>query len=253
VQLNALVVEDDASSLELICEALHGSGITAVGTRSPLHATDLVDRRRFDGIFLDLAMPGLNGSALARRIRRSTHNATTPIVVVGEPERPGPHTIKDAFAAGAQFYLAKPLDRSKLERLVHSTQGSLVRERLRRHSVELRTEVSCRTGAGECSGVSVEISEKGLVFQFDGALHSSDYVRLSFRLPRSERPIEATGTIQRVMRESGRQRAICRFDSMNAASSRALHEFLVSSAEIEESRPQAGRGPTVAANWLGLH
>ena len=142
MELNALVVEDDASSLDLIWEALQGAGISALGTRSPLHAMDLLDRRRFDGIFLDLAMPGLSGAALSRQIRRSTRNATTPIIVVGEQDRPGPNIIKEAFAAGAQFYLAKPLDRTKLIHLVNSTQGSPMRERQRNHTVEVRTAVS---------------------------------------------------------------------------------------------------------------
>src|SRR5580658_569060 len=174
MQLNALVIEDNASSLELICEALHGAGIATMGTRSPLHASDLLDRRRFDGIFLDLSMPGLDGAAMSRRIRKSTRNATTPIVVVGEEDRAGTHHVKDAFAAGAQFYLHKPLDRAKVIRLVHSTQGSLLRERMRHHTVEFRTEVIARSGSGECSGASLEIGEGGMLFQFEGTLHTSD-------------------------------------------------------------------------------
>jgi CheY-like chemotaxis protein len=229
MQLNALVIEDNVASLELICEALHGAGIATMGTRSPLHASDLLDRRRFDGIFLDLSMPGLDGAAMSRRIRKSTRNATTPIVVVGEEDRAGTHHVKDAFAAGAQFYLHKPLDRTKLMRLVHSTQGSLLRERMRHHIVALRTEVNCRSGSGECTGVGLEIGEAGIIFQFEGTLHTSDLVRLSFHLPKSLRAVEARATVTRVIRESSQQRAICRFDHLSSATLQALHEFLASS------------------------
>ena len=263
MHLNALVIEDNASSLELICEALNGSGIAALGTRSPLHASDLLDRRKFDGIFLDLGMPGLDGAAMSRRIRRSARNATTPIVVVGEQDRPGPNTIKAAFAAGAQFYLPKPLDRAKLVRLVHSTQGSMVREHFRNHTVDFRTAVSCRSASGECSGVSVQISETGMVFQFDGTLHTGEFVRLSLRLPKAERPVEATSTVVRVMRDSGQQRAACRFDNLNPASLQALHEFMVSSEGTGESKalaldgadeslPRWGRSPMPTPDSLGL-
>jgi CheY-like chemotaxis protein len=229
MELNALVVEDNASSLELICEALKGAGIAALGTRSPLHASDLLDRREFNGIFLDLAMPGLNCAALSRRIRQSARNATTPIIVVGEQNRPGPNTIKAAFAAGAQFYLPKPLDRAKLVHLVNTAHGSMLRERRRNHTVEVRTEVSCRSGSGECSGVSTQIGETGMVFRFEGKLRTGEFVRLSFHLPTTERTFEATGTILRVMRESGQQRAACRFDNLNSASLQVLHNFVTSS------------------------
>lgn len=246
MQLHVLVIEDNVSSLELICEALHGAGIATLGTRSPLHASDLVDRRKFDGIFLDLSMPGLDGAAMSRRIRRSTRNSTTPIIVVGDQTHPGPNTIKNAFAAGAQFYLPKPLDRAKLVRLVNSTQGSLVRERLRNHTVELSTAVSCRSSSGECSGVISQISEQGMVFQFEGKLHVGDLVRLSFRLPKVERPVEATATILRVMRDSG-QSAGCRFDSLSSAGRQALHHFVASSAATGENLPGWGRRSSAIA------
>jgi len=252
MELNALVVEDNASSLELICEALHGAGISALGTRSPLHASDLLDRRKFDGIFLDLAMPGLNGAALSRQIRRSTRNATTPIIVVGAQDRPGPDAIKEAFAAGAQFYLAKPLDRAKLVRLVSSAQGSPMRERLRNQTVEVRTAVSCRTGSGECCGVSTQVNETGIVFQFDGKLHGGDFVRLSFRLPRTECKVETTGTIMRVMRDTGKQRAACRFDNLSSASLQAIQDFVTSSAGGDDSAPAWSRNQMPAAESLRM-
>src|SRR5258706_14315347 len=109
MQLKTLVVEDDANSLELICEALNASGIGALGTRSPQHACELVEGEKFDGIFLDLSMPGLDGLELSRRIRKSSHNATTPIVVV--TNHTDPATVQEAFRAGAHFFLSKPLHR----------------------------------------------------------------------------------------------------------------------------------------------
>jgi CheY-like chemotaxis protein len=225
VQLKALVVEDDAGSLELICETLIASGIETIGTRSPVHATDLVDREKFDGIFLDLGMPGLNGVELARRIRKSDLNATTTIIVVsGE----SPARVKEAFAAGAQFYLSKPLDQMKLKRLVSSTQGSLLLERLRNRPVDLRTALVCRTSSGEFAGVTSQISEKGMVFSFEGSLRPGEFVHFTFRLPKSRADVDATGTILRVMRDDGPQRAGCRFESLNPAGKKALREFLAS-------------------------
>jgi len=46
------------------------------------HAAGLVNQERFDGIFLDLEMPNLHGFDLARVIRKSSWNKSTPIIIV---------------------------------------------------------------------------------------------------------------------------------------------------------------------------
>lgn len=224
MRLSVLVVEDDSASLELICETLNASGIDARGMRSPVHAAAMIDEEKFDGIFLDLSMPGMDGMELARRIRKSGPNASTPIVVVsGRMDR---DVIKQAFEAGAQFYLPKPLDRVKLKRLVSTTQGSLLSEYLQTHPVEMRTPVLCRTKAGDCTGFSSQVSPKGMVFTFEGALRPGELVQLSFRIPDTESVVEAAATVLRIMRSDGPQKAGVRFDTVNASGKRALRQYI---------------------------
>jgi len=62
-------------------------------------------------------------------------------------------------------------------------------------------------------------------------------VRLFFRLPRTECKVETTGTIMRVMRDAGKQRAACRFDNLNSTSLQATHDFVTSSAGGDDSVP----------------
>ena len=65
-------------------------------------AAGLVNQEKFDGIFLDLEMPNLNGFDLARLIRKSSWNKSTPIIIVtGRDER---ETMQEAFAVGATFF-----------------------------------------------------------------------------------------------------------------------------------------------------
>ena len=231
MSLIVLVVEDDVDSLELICETLSSSSIEVRGTRSPLHAAVMLEDQKFDGIFLDLSLPGMDGMELARRARKSISNATTPIVVIsGRVER---DIIKQAFAAGAQFYLPKPIDRVKLKHLVSSTLGSLLKEHSRSKPVELRTQVSCHALAGDCTGFSSEVSDKGIVFQFDGELplHPGDFVHLSFRLPFVQNAVLATATITRVMRTGGSPKADCRFETLDPSGKQALRDFLPSAKQ----------------------
>jgi|ERR1022692_1776477 CheY-like chemotaxis protein len=128
-ELRVLIVEDDWPSLELLNEFLIPFGVRPTSIINSRHAVALIDTEKLDGIFLDLLMPGVDGFELIRIARASSLNKRTPIVVVSGRE--DKETMQQAFAAGATFFLAKPLDRLKLSRLINTTLGSMLRERTR--------------------------------------------------------------------------------------------------------------------------
>ena len=67
--LKLLVVEDDLASLELMTEVFTSLKAEVRPVSDSEKAADMVNREKFDGIFLDLEMPKVNGFDLARRIR----------------------------------------------------------------------------------------------------------------------------------------------------------------------------------------
>ena len=86
--LKLLVVEDDLASLELMAEVFTSLNAEVCPVSDSEKAADLVNQEKFDGIFLDLEMPNLNGFDLARLIRKSSWNKSTPIIIVtGRDER----------------------------------------------------------------------------------------------------------------------------------------------------------------------
>src|SRR5690348_13910163 len=66
-------------------------------------ASALVNPERFDGIFVDLQMPGVDGFELARQVRKSSWNKSAPIVVVTGHDNA--KIMQEAFAAGATFLI----------------------------------------------------------------------------------------------------------------------------------------------------
>src|SRR3989442_8859534 len=102
VPLKLLVVEDDPASLELMTEVFTSLKAEVRPVGEAEKAAALVNQETFDGIFLDLEMPRLNGFALAQLVRKSSWNRSTPIVIVT-----GHHdsqTMQEAFALGATFF-----------------------------------------------------------------------------------------------------------------------------------------------------
>lgn len=110
--LSVLVVEDNRDIARLVVDYLESRGHqpdTALDGLSGLH---LAATRRFDVIVLDLALPGLDGLELCRRLRQDGAS-TVPILMLTARD-----TLQDklrGFAAGADDYLVKPFDLPELE------------------------------------------------------------------------------------------------------------------------------------------
>ncbi|MGA7077172.1 MAG: response regulator [Terriglobales bacterium] len=190
--LKLLVVEDDLATLELMTEVFTSLEAEAHPVSDSRKAAALVNQEKFDGIFLDLEMPNLHGFDLARLIRKSSWNKSTPIVIVtGRDER---DTMQRAFTIGATFFLQKPVDRQKLSILFRSVRGGMLENRRRHTRVPIQTEVTCRAGSRTMRGLTWNLSQGGMQVEVDG-LRPQDTVRVSFQLPASGKSLEAEGKV----------------------------------------------------------
>jgi CheY-like chemotaxis protein len=190
--LKLLVVEDDTASLELMTEVFRYLKAEVRAVSDSEKAVGIVNQEKFDGIFLDVEMPKLNGLDLARMIRKSSWNKSTPIIIVtGSDER---QTMQEAFALGATFFIEKPIDRQKLTTLFRTVSGGMLENRRKSIRVPLQTEVTCTVGSRTIRGISWNLSQGGMQVEASD-LHVKDGVRLSFRLPVSGAAIDVTGTV----------------------------------------------------------
>lgn len=218
-ELQLLVVEDDLASLELIAEVFRSLHADVRMVSESKQAAGLVNQKKFDGIFLDLEMPGLHGLELARLIRTSSWNKATPIVIVtGREDR---QTMQQAFAAGATFFLQKPVDRQKLTALFRVVRGGLLESRRRHLRVPLHTEIVCVVGSRSLHGRTWNLSHGGMQIEIEG-LQVGETVRLSFRMPVSEVAIEVVGAIAWV----NPTRQGVRFSSVSEHDQQAIRTFV---------------------------
>lgn len=194
--LKLLVVEDDLPSLELMSEVLKSMEVQVYAVSDSQNAASMVVEQKFDGIFADLQMPGMDGFDLIRRIRESSWNCMTPVVVVTAQHNP--RTMEAAFTAGATFFLPKPIDRRKLIMLLNTTRGSMLANRRRFRRVPLRLGVALKTSTGHVNASTVDISENGMLLASPVPLEVGDVLHLAFRLPKGESLIEVTALVKRL-------------------------------------------------------
>ena len=190
--LKLLVVDDDAANLELMAEVFASLKAQVRPIADSEMAAVLINQERFDGIFLDLEMPKMHGLKLARKVRESSWNKTTPIVIV--TGRDEPDTMRRAFATGATFYLQKPIDRQKLSGLFRTVRGTLAENRRRSLRVPIQTEVDCSAGTRNVRGRTWNLSQGGMQLEVSN-LNAGESVRVSFRLPASATTIDVFGTV----------------------------------------------------------
>jgi len=102
-----LLIEDERPLMLLAEEMLATLGYEPAGFTKPLEALDELraDPSRLDAVLVDYLMPEMTGVELAKRLRAA--RADIPVVLVSSYE--GPLLLQEAFAAGIDHVIIKPL------------------------------------------------------------------------------------------------------------------------------------------------
>lgn len=105
-----LIVEDDATIRALLEMALLGAGFKDVKSSARGdEGLDAIKRTKPDLVLLDLMLPGLDGFAIAKRIREMPELAATKIIML--TARTQNEDIVRGLSCGADDYVTKPFDR----------------------------------------------------------------------------------------------------------------------------------------------
>ena len=102
-----LIVDDSEWSRSSAVALARRCGHTAIEVGSGEEALDRFGRERFDLVLLDVLMPWMDGYETCRRMRRLPGGRDLPIVFMSGLDDNG--TVGDAFAAGGDDLLVKPL------------------------------------------------------------------------------------------------------------------------------------------------
>jgi two-component system, cell cycle response regulator DivK len=99
-----LLVEDDNDTREMYCEYLSHSGLRVHDAPSGRRALERAREQKPDIVVTDIAMPGMDGIELSRRLREDPPTRDVPIIAVT-----GNATAR-ARDAGLDMVLEKPCD-----------------------------------------------------------------------------------------------------------------------------------------------
>ena len=110
IKADILLVDDEEQFLKVLSQRMEGRGIKVDTSTSGEEALKKVEKKDFDAIILDLAMPGISGLETLERIR--SQNPDVQIIMLtghGSVEKG-----VEAMKAGAVDFLEKPADLNKI-------------------------------------------------------------------------------------------------------------------------------------------
>ena len=123
--LNVLVVDDDPDARELMKRLLEDRSASVTTADSASAATRLMEERSFDVLVSDIGMPGEDGYAMMRRLRRrgGKRGGNIPAIALSAYARAEDRV--QSIRAGFQIHLAKPIEPAELVATVASVARRL--------------------------------------------------------------------------------------------------------------------------------
>ena len=128
--IEILLVEDTPSDVRLTQEALKRSGLkyTMSVVNDGVEAMDYLNERKTGGqqmpdlILLDLNMPRKNGYECLSEIKVDDKLKNLPVIIFSTSF--DPEMINELYKNGAQYYISKPNEFTKLKQVIHQAISS---------------------------------------------------------------------------------------------------------------------------------
>src|SRR5438094_822928 len=122
--LRVLLVDDDADTRDAVAAVLGECGAEVMAFGCALDALAALRGEAPDVLVSDIAMPGMDGHALMRKIRSlGARRGNVPAIALTAYASPADRT--QALLAGYQVFLPKPFDPAELVTLVGRLAGVL--------------------------------------------------------------------------------------------------------------------------------
>ncbi len=166
-----LVVDDEKSIRETLCELLVKDGHDAEHAGDVPNAKSLLEKSDYDVILTDIILPRISGMELLSHIRENT-NALQVIIMTGEPSV---DTAIQAVQNGANDYLTKPIRKEALLKAVKNAinvkklfdEKALLEEEKKYYQKQLEALVEKRTS-------SLEQVMQGIIYLLTSVVESRD-------------------------------------------------------------------------------
>lgn len=144
-----LIAEDEPKLRSVLCDFFHSRGDEPIPAADGTEALELADNQEFDGVLLDIMMPGLDGFSVCRSLRRRSDVPIIFLTALSDED-----DKLHGYELGADDYVTKPFTMSvlyaKLNALINRSRGSiLTADRLTAGAISIQLSSQAVTVGGK--------------------------------------------------------------------------------------------------------
>jgi len=176
-ELEFVLVSNDYATMNAVAAGVKKYGGKFVVVPAAEAARDHLNRRKVDGVFVDLEVQGALG--LIESIRKGTSNSKVVIFACVRGSKENTSTLN----AGANFLLPKPLREDNVALHLVIARDLLARERRRYFRRGVNMPVVLKEGEVEQRARMTNLSEEGMAVHTMKPLKHSAAVDFAFELP----------------------------------------------------------------------
>ncbi len=103
-----LAVDDDPAMLDVVSKYLMTRGLRVVGISDPESVLAVASKEKPRLIITDIAMPGLSGLALLKKLKEDPATSDIPVILLTSSK--SGDDVREGLNSGAEAYLVKPID-----------------------------------------------------------------------------------------------------------------------------------------------
>lgn len=188
--VRALLVSNDPLTVEQLSRSLKELAASTEVCSDISSATRVLNKRRFETVVVDLRL-GETAKEVLQKVRLSPSNHTTVAFAITE----GTKESAQAFEAGSNFVLERPLSPTSVGRTLQAAYGLIVRERRRYFRCPTSIPASVRDDTEQMDCHAVNISESGMAITTPVSLKPGTQVHVKFTIPDREIEINAQSEI----------------------------------------------------------
>jgi len=122
-KLHALVIDDNEINLKIVCSLLEMDGHNVVTTTHAEKALQMVEQDSFDVIFVDIMMPGMDGTTFLKKLRQNSNPQRAAVPVFALTGMVDPASVQNMLASGIMDVIGKPVTKAALRDAVQKVVG----------------------------------------------------------------------------------------------------------------------------------
>lgn len=112
--MTAILIDDEAPALAELAYILRAEGVEVIGTYTdPMEGLEAIRKRCPDVVFLDIAMPGMDGFSVANEVIAQDANISIVFATAYD------HHAIQAFEINAVDYVLKPIDEIRIDKTLN--------------------------------------------------------------------------------------------------------------------------------------